>query len=156
MLEVWKGRAGLRHSVSSAVRVCAAVGDFSLLRLRDAPSPVCGVRVEAVPRASGKNHLTDSYAWFLARWAKGLSWQEVAEVFHTSWPKVFRSAGKAVEWGRAHQDLNDIEAIGIDEIQWQRGHRYLTLVYQIDAGCRRLLWIGKDRKEKTLKATSPC
>ena len=56
----------------------------------------------------------------------------------------------AVEWGRAHQDLEGIEAIGIDEIQWQRGHRYLTLVYQIDAGCRRLLWIGRERKEKTL------
>ena len=56
----------------------------------------------------------------------------------------------AVEWGRAQQDLGRIEAIGIDEIQWQRGHRYLTLVYQIDEGCRRLLWVGQDRKVKTL------
>ena len=56
----------------------------------------------------------------------------------------------AVEWGRAHQYLDDIEAIGIDEIQWQRGHWYLTLVYQIDAGCRQLLWIGKKWEAKTL------
>ena len=63
---------------------------------------------------------------------------------------MFRSVEMAVEWGRVHQDLDDIEAIGIDEIQWQRGHRYLTLVYQIDAGCRRLLWIGKNREAKTL------
>lgn len=56
----------------------------------------------------------------------------------------------AVEWGRAHQYLDDIEAIGIDEIQWQRGHRYLTLVYQIDAGCRQLLWIVKKWEVKTL------
>ncbi len=110
----------------------------------------CGVRVEAVPWSSGKNHLTDTYTWFLSRWARRLSWQEVAEVFHTSWQRVFRSVERAVEWGRAHQDLDDIEAIGIDEIQWQRGHRYLTLVYQIDAGCRRLLWIGRNRKAKTL------
>ncbi len=123
---------------------------FFVYAMRRVQCVMCGVRVEAVPWASGKNHLTDSYAWFLARWAKRLSWQEVAEVFHTSWPKVFRSVERAVEWGRDHQDLNDIEAIGIDEIQWQRGHRYLTLVYQIDAGCRRLLWIGRDRKEKTL------
>lgn len=94
--------------------------------------------------------MTDTYAWFLARWAKRLSWKEVAEVFHTSWEKVFRSVEMAVEWGRAHRDLSGVEAIGIDEIQWQRGHRYLTLVYQIDAGCRRLLWVGQDRKVKTL------
>uniref|UniRef100_UPI003AF42120 transposase n=1 Tax=Thiolapillus sp. TaxID=2017437 RepID=UPI003AF42120 len=38
----------------------------------------------------------------------------------------------------------------IDEIAWKKGHKYLTLVYQIDAHCKRLLWIGKERKTKTL------
>ncbi|WP_294078621.1 transposase, partial [Thiolapillus sp.] len=56
----------------------------------------------------------------------------------------------AVEWGRAHQDLSGVQAIGIDEIAWKKGHKYLTLVYQIDAHCKRLLWIGKERKTKTL------
>jgi transposase len=36
-------------------------------------------------------------------------------------------------------------------VQWQRGHRYLTLVYQIDAGARRLLWVGLDRTEDSLR-----
>ena len=30
----------------------------------------------------------------------------------------------------------------MDEIQWKKGHKYLTLVYQINQGCVRLLWIG--------------
>jgi transposase len=34
-------------------------------------------------------------------------------------------------------------------VQWQKGHKYLTLVYQIDEGTKRLLWIGKDRTTKT-------
>lgn len=110
----------------------------------------CGVKVETVPWASGKHQQTDAHAWFLAGWAKRLSWKEVAEVFHTSWEKVFRSVERAVEWGRARQSLTGITAIGIDEIQWQHGQNYLTLVYQIDAHCRRLLWIGKERKAKTL------
>lgn len=42
-----------------------------------------------------------------------------------------------------------ITAIGVDEVQWQKGHHYLTLVYQIDKNCKRLLWIGKDRTAKT-------
>lgn len=110
----------------------------------------CGVRVEAVPWAEGKNQLTTTYAWFLASWAKRLSWREVAQAFHTSWENVFRSVELAVGWGLTHRSLDRIHSIGIDEIQWQRGHKYLTLVYQIDAGCRRLLWIGQDRKLKTL------
>ena len=56
----------------------------------------------------------------------------------------------AVEWGRAHHDLGGIEALGIDEIAWQRGHRYLTLVSQTDAHCKRLLWVGRERKSETL------
>ncbi len=123
---------------------------FLVYAMRRVSCASCGVRVERVPWSTGKHQLTDTYAWFLARWARRLSWKEVAEVFHTTWDKVFRSVEMAVEWGRAHQDIEGVEAIGIDEIQWQRGHRYLTLVYQSDAGCRRLLWVGQDRKVKTL------
>lgn len=123
---------------------------YFLYAMRRVACQRCGVRVERVPWASGKRQLTEAYAWFLARWARRLSWKEVAEVFHTSWEKVFRSVEMAVEWGRAHQPLDDIGAIGIDEIAWQRGHRYLTLVYQIDEGCRRLLWVGPERRVKTL------
>lgn len=110
----------------------------------------CGVRVERLPWASGKHRLTDAYAWFLARWARRLSWKEVAEIFASSWDSVFRSVEMAVEWGRAHADYSGVQAIGIDEIAWQRGHKYLTLVYQIDAHCKRLLWVGNKRKVKTL------
>ena len=110
----------------------------------------CGVRVEQMPWAAGKHQLTDTYVWFLADWARRLSWKEVAEAFRTTRDHVFCSVDMAVAWGRAHQDLSGIEAIGVDEIAWQRGHKYLTLVYQIDVGCRRLLWIGQELKTKTL------
>ncbi len=110
----------------------------------------CGVRVEFMPWALGKRPLTKAYGWFLASWAKRLSWKEVAVVFRSSWDSVFRSVEMAVEWGRAHQDLSDVQSIGIDEIAWKKGHKYLTLVYQIDTHCKRLLWIGKKRKVKTL------
>ena len=112
--------------------------------------PTCGIHREKMPWVKGKHHLTEAYAWFLARWAKRLSWQEVASAFHTTWGHVFSSVEMAVSWGREHMDLSGIEAIGVDEIQWQRGHHYLTLVYQIDASCRRLLRIDKERKVKTL------
>jgi transposase len=148
------GRQGPGYDTLSARRFefvpLWGIAVFFLYAMRRVGCRACGVKVEAVPWASGKHQQTDAHAWFLAGWAKRLSWKEVAEVFHTSWEKVFRSVEMAVEWGRAHQRLTGIEAIGIDEIQWQYGQNYLTLVYQIDAHCRRLLWIGKERKAKTL------
>jgi transposase len=122
---------------------------FFLYAMRRVDCPQCGVKVEQVPWAEGKSRLTTRYRWFLARWAKRLSWQETARVFGTTWEHVFRSVKYAVSWGLKHRDLGGIEAIGVDEIQWQRGHKYLTLVYQIDEDCRRLLWVGKDRTTKT-------
>ena len=50
-----------------------------------------------------------------------------------------------VEWGLAHRTLGPLRALGVDEIQYGRGHQYLTLVYQIEAGCVRLLWVGQER-----------
>ena len=48
-------------------------------------------------------------------------------------------------WGLEHRQLGQIHAIGVDEIQYAKGHKYLTLVYQIDLGITRLLWVGKER-----------
>jgi len=122
---------------------------FFLYAMRRVDCRRCGVKVERVPWADGKQHLTTTYQVFLARWAKLLPWKQVARAFRTTWDNVFRSVKTVVAWGLAHRSLEGIEAIGVDEVQWQKGHKYLTLVYQIDQGCRRLLWIGKERTAKT-------
>lgn len=119
-------------------------------RMRRVACQGCGVRVEWVPFGEGKNRLTPAYRVYLAQWAKRMSWTEVAEAFHTSWQKVYRAVAWVVAYGLSARDLSGIRAIGVDEVQWQQGHRYLTVVYQIDAGCRRLLWIGQDRTVRTM------
>ena len=119
-------------------------------RMRRVACPSCGVKVERVPWADGKSTMTHEYAWYVAKWARRMSWKEVAEAFWISWDRVFEAVKKAVNWGLEHRDLNNISAIGVDEVQWHRGHNYQTVVYQIDEGLKRLLWIGPDRKAKTL------
>jgi transposase len=117
--------------------------------MRRVDCPVCGIKVEQVPWAEGKRTITRSYGWFLARWAKRLSWSQVAEAFGTTWYTVYTAVEMAVAWGRQHVNLEGITAIGVDEMQWGKGHRYVTVVYQINEGCRRLVWIGQERTIKT-------
>jgi len=121
-------------------------------RMRRVECRRCGVRVESVPWAKGKSPITTTYAWFLAGWARKLPWNEVARSFSTTWDTVFRSVKLAVEWGLQHRDLGGIRSIGVDEVLWHRGHKYLTVVYQIDEGCRRLLWVGKDRTDACIES----
>ena len=112
----------------------------------------CGIKVEKVPWAHGKSPLTRSYSWFLCVGARRLPWEEVAVLFGTTWNRVYAAVQWAVDYGLAHRDLSGIKALGIDEVAYKKGHTYLTVVYQIDQGVRRLLWIGRDRTEKTLES----
>jgi transposase len=119
---------------------------FLLYAMRRVNCPRCAaVVVEEVPWADGKRQLTKVYMLFLARWARRLSWKETAAAFRTSWDKVFDAVEHVVNYGLEHRTLGPIDAIGVDEIQYAKGHKYLTLVYQIDVGMTRLLWVGKER-----------
>ncbi len=71
---------------------------FFLYPMRRVDCPRCGVTVEKVPWANGKSTLTKAYAYFLAAWAKRMSWAEVARAFNTSWESVFRSVKMVVAW----------------------------------------------------------
>jgi transposase len=132
------------------LKVCALYDFQDTMRRVNCPD--CGIKVEAVPWAIGKNHLVTTYAWFLVSWAKRMSWKDVSRSFHISWESVYRSVKMAVTWGLAHRNLDGIKAIGIDEIAWRKGKdKFMTLVYQIDSGRKRLLFTGENRTKATLE-----
>jgi transposase len=113
-----------------------------------------GVVIEYIPWSDGKRPVTCTMMVFLARWARRLSWRETARAFQTSWEAVYRSVEWFVRWGLAHRELRGVESIGVDEIHWGRGLKadnFLTVIYQIDAQCRRLLWVGRRRSQATLR-----
>jgi len=119
--------------------------------MRRLDCPRCGVTVEMVPWAEGKERTCNAYRVFLSAWARRMSWSEVSTTFHTSWGVVYRAVQWVVAYGLAHRSLDGVRAIGVDEIAVWTGHKYLTVVYQIDAAQRRLLWVGRERTEKTFR-----
>jgi transposase len=116
--------------------------------------PEHGVVVEYLPWSEGKRPVTIAMMCFLSRWARRLSWRETARAFHTSWECVYRSVEWFVQWGLAHRKLESVWSLGVDEIHWGKSKRadsFLTVIYQIDSHCRRLLWVGKRRTQATLR-----
>ena len=111
----------------------------------------CGVKVEQVPWGMGKHTLSRAYMLYLANWARKLSWKETALSFNTSWEKVCQAVEYVVGWGLEHRQLGPLRAIGVDEIAYGKGHDYLTLVYQIDTGVTRLLWVGEKRTKESFQ-----
>jgi len=112
--------------------------------------PEHGVVIEHMPWSNGKSPITLPFMWFLSAWAKLLSWQQVARSFNVNWVQVYESVSMAVEWGRNHMDLNGITAIGVDEVYCFK-NKFMTVVYQINKGVKRLLYISEDRTEASFR-----
>lgn len=128
-----------------------SVRDQTLV-LRYAPyrvrCPACGPRVEHIPWAGKWQRVTRALARALAELSRQLCWKQTAEHFGVNWKTVAAAVKKAVEWGWKHRRWKPLHVIGIDEVSRRKGHRYLTLVY--DLGRRRLVWVGQNRDSETM------
>ncbi len=120
----------------------------------DAPRvacPVHGVVTAAVPWARhGAGHtrfFDDQVAWLAAACSK----TTITSLMRISW----RTAGVIIarvsaEAGAAADRFAGLRRIGIDEISYKRGHKYLVVV--VDHDSRRLVWAAPERGRGTVRA----
>ena len=47
---------------------------------------------------------------------------------------------------RKDHRIRDLKRIGIDEISYAKGHRYATLVYDLDRSC--VVWVGRGQRPR--------
>ena len=88
----------------------------------------------------------DTVAWLAVHTSK----TAVVEVVRMAWATVGAIVSRVVDEARAAADPFDgLRRIGIDEISYKRGHRYLTVVVDHDTG--RLVWAAKGHDKKTLE-----
>ena len=109
----------------------------------------CGVRAEALPWAEPWARVSSALAASVAALTKHLSWREAAHHFDLNWKSVAAIVGRAVAYGLARRRRKPLHRIGVDEGSRRKGHRYLTVVYDLER--RTLLWVGEDRTEQTLR-----
>jgi len=107
--------------------------------------------VASVPWARhGARHTTvfeDTVAWMATRTSK--STLEV--LLRIAWRIVGAIVTRVVDEGVAARDpLEGLRRIGIDEISYKKGHRYIKIVVDHDTG--RLVWAAPGRDRKTLHA----
>lgn len=93
-------------------------------------------------------HITYSLAKVAALLARKMSYQEVAEYLGLQWRHVAKAVKWAVEWGFAHKKTRPLHVLGLDEVSRRKGHRYLTVAYDLER--HEVVWVGKDREEKTV------
>jgi len=119
----------------------------------DAPRvncPVHGPTVVAVPWARHDSRFTvgfeDTAAWLAAHAPAST----VAELLRTTWRAVSGIITRVVtDRGKALDRLAGLRRVGIDEIAYRKGHRYLVIVVDHDSG--RIVRSGEGRKKETIE-----
>ena len=110
---------------------------------------VHGVTVAAVPwarhQAGHTHHFDAQVAWLATQISKSatselmrIAWRTVGAIITRVW----------ADTAELHDQFAGLTRIGIDEISYKRGHKYLTVVVDHDSG--RLVWAAPGRDKATL------
>jgi transposase len=83
-------------------------------------------------------------AWTAQRCDKTMT----ATLHRISWLSVGRICARVVKRRREPIDLTQLRVIGVDELSYRKGHRYLTLVTDLQSG--RIIWSKEGRSKETL------
>ncbi|MCC6829909.1 MAG: transposase, partial [Thermoleophilia bacterium] len=118
--------------------------------VRRVECPGCGVRVEQVPWARAGSRFTRAFEDTAVYLVKHAPKTTVAALMRVDWATVGRMIERLVAEHAAAREgdgLDGLRRIGIDEVAYRKGHRYLMCVTDHDTG--RLVWAAPGRSEQT-------
>ncbi len=95
--------------------------------------PEHGVKTIHVPWAGPNSRFTllfERFAIDVMRAAKSI--KEAAQLLGLSWDQVHHIQARAVERGLSRRELDELKHIGIDEKSFLKGHKYASLMVDID------------------------
>ena len=118
----------------------------------DAPRVACKVHGPTVAQVPWARHAVgftrdfeDQVAWLAVHCAKSA----IEQLMRIAWRTVGAIVERISHDARARRDpLEGLVRIGIDEISYRKGHRYLTVVVDHDTG--RLVWAAPGRDKATV------
>jgi transposase len=120
--------------------------ECELRRLR---CPDCGVRLEAVPWARPGAHHTRDFEDVVAWLAQQMAKTTIARLLRVGGSTVGDIVQRTVAEHLNERRLAGLVAIGVDEIAYRRGQRYLTCVADHNSG--RIIWAKPGRDAATLR-----
>ena len=93
--------------------------------------------------------VTKRLAYFVYQLCRLMTVKDVVRHLNLNWKTVKDIDKHYLERDYGQPDLNGLRILAVDEISIRKGHQYLTVVLDYQSG--RVVFVGKDRKAKTLE-----
>lgn len=157
--------AGRERECSGCGARCMAIHDCEERRVRDLPifeipvelivprvrvgCPRCGAKLERLGWLEGFSRVTKRLSDSVARMCQVMSIRHVARFYGLSWSSV-----KLIDWRHLDRelgppDLSMARVLGMDEFAIHKGHRYATVVVEVER--KRVLWVGRGRGREDIR-----
>lgn len=129
------------------VQVCGRT-IWLLYSPREIRCPTHGRLTEEVPWAAPFSRITYRFEYLMLRYCQIMTQKAAAELLRIAKSTLSDLLHRAISRIRQGHRIRDLKTIGIDEISYRKGHKYATLVYDIDRAC--VVWIGRGKARETI------
>jgi transposase len=156
---------GIERCCSGCGRAVSAVHDSEERRVRDLPifqvavelivprlrlqCEVCGPKLERLNWLAPYARVTVRLAASIARLCKVMSIRHVAAFYGLGWPVGKLIDKRALERELGPLDFSDVRVLGMDEFALHKGHRYATVLVEVQR--KRVLWVGRGRGRQDVR-----
>lgn len=106
------------------------------------------VRTVDVPWARPGSRYTRAFEQHVAWLGQRMDLSSLARLVRCGWDAVHRIIARVVADHLGDERLDGLRRIGVDEVSYKRGHKYLTVV--VDHDRRRVVWVGVGKSSSTL------
>jgi len=104
--------------------------------------------VEACPWAESAARCTHRLEYVLLRYCQVMPQSAAAQMLGMPASTVSDILHRLIKRERKDHHIRGLKRIGIDEISYAKGHKYATLVYDLDRSC--VVWVGRGKGRETI------
>jgi transposase len=115
---------------------------------REILCPTHGRVTEVTPWANAYARITYRLEYLMLRYCQIMTQKAAAELLHVSCSTLSDGLHRSITRIRKGHRIRGLRRIGLDEVSYAKGHKYATLVYDLQTAC--VVWVGQGKERKTI------
>jgi len=121
---------------------------FLVFAPREVSCPTHGRVEEAIPWAEPAARVTLRYEYVMLRYCQMMTQKAAAQLLRVSPSTLSDQLHRSIKRARAGHRIRDLRMLGIDEISYSRGHKYATVVYDLERAV--VVWVGRGKGRESI------
>jgi len=115
---------------------------------REIQCPTHGRVQEDIPWAESYARITYRFEYAMLIYCQLMTQKAAAKILHIAGSTLSDMLHRSITRIRDGHRIRGLKSVGIDEISYCKGHKYATIVYDLDRSC--VVWVGQGKGRETI------